>query len=115
MFKTVFWGIVVLMIVGKFSNTSSAEDSKAPKVIDGSQCMSSYDGSFRKLKEATEERLRDPDSFDHIETRISRGINGTTTAIMKYRARNGFGGYNVSYSSAEFNNIDCSTVKFTFE
>ena len=82
----------------------AAEKRKA-----GFHCLSSWDGSHRDLVRALKLTLRDPDSFEHIETKItpvnSKGEHGL---IMNYRARNGFGGMNVGSLLASVKNSDCS-------
>lgn len=53
--------------------------------------FSPWDGSHRALARLVKENLKDPDSYDHIETRY--GVDGDTLNIrMRYRARNSFGG-----------------------
>lgn len=48
--------------------------------------------------------LKDPDSYEHIETRYD-----ATKAIIKFRAKNGFGGYDVQYFT--FNtNANCDVL-----
>ena len=48
------------------------------------------------MKDAVKERLRNPDSFEHIETVILPiDVNRRHLVAMKYRAENGFGGMNV--------------------
>lgn len=82
----------------------------------GFHCLSSWDGSHRVVVKYVEERLRDPDSFEHIETRITPvNENGEHMLIMKYRAKNGFGGMSVGAAMATIENSDCSAVITTFE
>lgn len=75
----------------------------------GSHCLSGWDGSVPALKEAVKAQLRDPGSFEHIETVIApQGSDGRHEVMMKYRARNGFGGMTVEYAKASASNFDCS-------
>ena len=55
--------------------------------------------------------MREPDSFEHIETRITP-INekGKHTLTMRYRARNGFGGMTDGVAIATINNAGCSAM-----
>lgn len=77
----------------------------------GSQCLSSIDGSNRAMVEAVKERLRDPGSFQHMETRIAPADeDGLHLALMTYRAKNGFGGVNVSTATAKLSSATCSLV-----
>lgn len=64
----------------------------------GLHCLSDWDGSNRNaVLLMRTSYLRDPDSFEHIETVISPldESSGEHGAWMTYRARNGFGGMNV--------------------
>lgn len=75
----------------------------------GYHCLSGWDGSLPGLKEAVKAQLRDPDSFEHIETIIApKGSDDRHEVMMKYRARNGFGGMTVEYAKASASNFDCS-------
>lgn len=76
----------------------------------GFHCLSAWDGSHRGVKEYVENRLRDPDSFEHLETRITPVKNGKHTLFMTYRARNGFGGMNVEKVVAEIDSSTCGAT-----
>ncbi len=83
-----------------------AEQQKRQK---GFHCLSAWDGSHRELVRTLKNNLRDPDSFEHIETRISPvDDKGMHVLMMKYRARNGFGGMNIGSLAASVKNSDCS-------
>jgi len=74
----------------------------------GFHCLSAWNGSHRGVVNYLKDRLRDPDSFEHIETRITPvNTAGEHTLIMQYRARNGFGGMNVEYITATVQNDSC--------
>jgi hypothetical protein len=60
------------------------------------------------LVDEVQESLREPDSFEHIDTRIGPAENGSHVLAMRYRARNGFGGMNVSKVYATVRSDDCS-------
>ncbi|TPL01370.1 hypothetical protein FJ938_20845 [Mesorhizobium sp. B2-4-14] len=80
---------------------------------DGSQCFSGWDGSSRELVRLVTERLRDPDSFQHSTTKTSEpDKSGHRTVLMEYRAKNGFGGYNVGYATGSLNISDCTITDF---
>ncbi len=82
----------------------AAEKRKA-----GFHCLSAWDGSHRELVRALKLTLRDPDSFEHIETKITPvNDKGEHGLMMNYRARNGFGGMNVGSLLASVKNSDCS-------
>ena len=52
------------------------------------------DGRHRELTRLVKSALRDPNSFEHDHDRY-------VTIVMKYRARNGFGGMTVGYVHAQ--------------
>lgn len=75
----------------------------------GFHCLSGWDGSHRGVVTALKENLRNPDSFEHAETRLTPvNDKGSHLLIMKYRAENGFGGMNVESATAVVKNSDCS-------
>lgn len=77
----------------------------------GFHCLSGFDGSHPAVKRYVEKNMRDPDSFEHIETRISPvSKNGDHLLVMKYRAKNGFGGMNVSSATATIENKTCKAT-----
>ena len=93
-------------VVAAAEVTQAAEERR-----NGFHCLSSWDGSHRGVKNNSTDRLRDPDSFEHIETLIwPVNVNGEHALIMKYRARNGFGGMNAEYVKARVNNKTCSAT-----
>jgi uncharacterized protein (DUF1684 family) len=82
----------------------------------GFHCLSSWDGSHREFRNAVRDRMRDPDSFEHIETRVTPvDEDGMHTIIMQYRARNGFGGMNVGTALGQYRNAGCGFVILTVE
>lgn len=113
--------IAVLVLVGMCSSMGgptpaerAAEDTaanaeEADKKRRGFHCLSAWDGSHRELSDAVKRNLRDPRSYEHIETRITPADeNGNHVLMMQYRARNGFGGMNVGEVAATVKNSDCS-------
>lgn len=95
------------------SAAAAAERKAVPEVqvedrSDGFHCLSIWDGSHRELKAYTKERMRAPNSFEHIETRITP-INaaGTHRVVMEFRAQNGFGGMSTGQAIAAVDNVTC--------
>ncbi|MER9859140.1 MULTISPECIES: hypothetical protein [unclassified Mesorhizobium] len=82
--------------------------------VDGLQCFSGWDGSSGELVRMVTGRLRDPDSFQHSETKTSKpDKSGHPTVLMEYRAKNGFGGYTVGYATGSLNISDCTVTNFS--
>lgn len=61
--------------------------------------FSSWDGSHPALSRMIKENCRNPDSYEHIETRF-RDDGSSIFVITKYRAENGFGGMTIGNVSA---------------
>lgn len=77
----------------------TAEEQRAEKIRDQ---FSPWNGSHYELERIVKRALKDPDSYEHIETRFSdRGANGIYV-VMKYRAKNSFGGYVIEGVTATF-------------
>lgn len=76
----------------------------------GLHCLSTWDGSNRDTVDKLKEDLRNPSSFEHIETRILPNNNGKHLLMMKYRAENGFGGMNVESLVAEIDHETCKVL-----
>lgn len=79
----------------------------AEDIRNGFHCLSNWDGSHREFANNLKSQLRDPSSFEHIETRVTPEKDGEHTIIMKYRAKNGFGGMNVGTAIGTFSNFSC--------
>ena len=91
------------------AKAAAAEEAEEKRK--GFHCLSSWDGSHRQVVEAVKQRLRDPDSFEHVETMILPvNASGKHGLIMKYRARNGFGGLNVGQAAAIVDNKTCNAT-----
>lgn len=88
---------------------AAAEAKEAEERKSGFHCLSAWDGSHRGIVDALKDDLRDPDSFQHVETRITpTDAKGNHMLMMRYRARNGFGGMNIGRLAAVVKDSDCS-------
>ncbi len=83
---------------------------QAEKRRKGWHCLSAWDSSHSGVERYLKQRLRDPDSYEHVDTRITPVSNGEHTLIMRYRARNGFGGMTVGMVTARINNATCNAT-----
>lgn len=95
----------------KAQQLKAAEDKAA-----GTHCLSPWDGSNRSLKALVQNGARNPDSFQHIDTRIRPAVASDKTGrlehpvIMRFRAENGFGGMNVGVAVASVDNDTCEAT-----
>lgn len=75
----------------------------------GFNCLSPLDGHQIALILAVKQQLRDPASFEPIETKVGpMDATGKHAITMSYRARNGFGGMNVATAVAIMTNEGCA-------
>ena len=113
----VLLGVIAIMIwqsIGDGGEEDAAE-SDAAIVADAEQrqkgfhCLSKWDGSNRSTVQQLKSGLRNPDSFEHVETRITPldEKTGEHHLGMTYRAQNGFGGMNVETTYARVNSATC--------
>lgn len=102
-----------------YSGVSEMETAEAQEAIrqaneerrKGFHCLSAWDGSYAALERFVEERLGDPDSYEHIKTLVSPVSDiGTHNISMQFRARNGFGGMVIGTASAVITQDDCKIV-----
>lgn len=52
--------------------------------------FSSWDGSHINLKKSVKDNLKDPSSFEHVNTEYQVNNDNTLTVHMKYRGKNSF-------------------------
>ena len=124
---SIFQGCITLPIIGFLIygiNSCGRVKEKSPEQIKleaaatakdrfkGFHCLSQFDGSNTSLVGAVKRGLREPSSFEHIDTSISpadsEGLHHTT---MEYRARNGFGGMTVGIASGEVDKDTCTASR----
>jgi len=121
-------GLGILIVLGFIlyscvsGGSESPEDAAAKRLEErenkrkGFHCLSAWDGSHSEFKNAVKDRMRDPKSFEHVETRVTPVSDaGTHTIIMKYRAKNGFGGMNMGNAIGSYRNSDCKHTILSVE
>lgn len=88
----------------KYSDQYSAEE-----IRQGVHCINVWDGSHPQFKREVRRRMLDPESFEHIETRVTPvSERGMHKIYMDYRARNGLGGVGLGTASGIYSNSDCT-------
>ncbi|MCH2238780.1 MAG: hypothetical protein MK060_12925 [Blastomonas sp.] len=97
-------------------DNSRGKDHDALPKGDGSHCLSGWDGANRSLKELVRNATRNPDSFEHIDTKMRPAVaseeNGRLEhpVIMRFRSQNGFGGMNIGVAVASVDNETCEAT-----
>ena len=120
--------VIGLVVIGIFltvyvSCTSESDEEKVERLAkekedrtQGFHCLSSLNGSHRAFTDGVQKRLRDPDSFEHVETLVTPvDANGTHIINMSYRARNGFGGMTMGTAIGTYRNSDCQATITSIE
>lgn len=79
--------VVVCMVVG-----ASHEPTEQEKLEAG---FSPWDGSHIEFTDYIKSTLRDPASYEHIETRYGKKGADSVRIQTTFRAKNGFGGFNI--------------------
>lgn len=99
---------LALAAAAKQAEDAAKEARAAEDKRYGFHCLTGWDGSHRPFSNAVKAMMRDPESFEHIKTTVGpvddKGLNSIN---MQYRARNGFGGMNVSVAVGVFSNDTC--------
>lgn len=97
--------------------SAEREARNAENHYKGFHCLRLRDGSHRGFVRLVEDQLVDPDSFEHIETRVSPMIEvvgsdvfGTHAINMRFRAKNSFGGYVINTAFGRYQNEGCDPV-----
>ena len=87
---------------------STGSDFSDHEIKKGYHCLSAWDGSHAAFKREAKSKMRDPKSFEHVETRIGPvKESGKHIILMDYRAKNGFGGLNLSTATGTVDNSTC--------
>ena len=74
-----------------------------------SNCINEFYGRCTDLMLYTKDRLKDPESFEHISTSAYQKKK-YTIVTMKFRAKNSYGGYSISVIKAKMNE-DCEVIE----
>jgi hypothetical protein len=83
------------------SLTASVEQRQAEARKEAiKKAFSPWDGSHRAMTAEIKRRLKDPGSYEHINTKYIDNGN-TISVITTYRAKNSFGGYVVNIVAGE--------------
>ena len=110
----IVFGVVILTNAYLDDSTPESDQiaiaQKAEEKRNGFHCLSAWDGSNISLVRTAKNSMRDPKSFEHIETRIAPVSNGQHTAVMTYRGRNGFGGMVVEKAGVYISNSTCKVL-----
>jgi hypothetical protein len=109
--KTTNNGCLILFIIGllilgySYCKGRELRETQTP----AQRCLSAWDGSNSAMVSATKQKMNDPASFEHIETRyIDRGQE--IDLIMTFTGKNAFGG-TVKNTVTGTINTDCELIR----
>ena len=102
-------GIAGAIIVAVFflASTGDTESEREPKAQPSAReqrinrGFSIWNGSHRALTGQNKANLKDPSSFEHVETRYTDHGDDTLTVTTHYRAKNSFGALVVGHVTAK--------------
>ncbi|TXT39201.1 MAG: hypothetical protein FD135_2351 [Comamonadaceae bacterium] len=77
-----------------------AADKVAARKAAVKRLFSPWDGSVHVVEQGIKARLKDPDSYKHVETRASDSGVGDVTVVTQYRAKNSFNAVITSVATA---------------
>lgn len=83
--------IVVAIGVNSFLDSQTPKDKKQIRREYVESLFSAYDGSHAQLEKAIKSEMKNPDSYEHVETRF-RDDSTTIYVITTFRGTNSFGG-----------------------
>jgi len=90
-----------------------SEEEKSAKVAAGFHCLNYFSGAHPALEEAVKSRLRDPESYEHLSTKvIPVSENGRHRIVMEYRVKNGFGGKVIEQVTGSYSNNTCELLEW---
>jgi hypothetical protein len=115
-------GVVVIAVIAGTVFLSSREPAEpvasaaavptAEEAAFALSCLSAWDGSLPGLVKAVKDRLNDPESFAHDDTRVwTVQPDGRNRIVMDFRAANGFGGTMRYRAEGSFDNESCGEVQ----
>lgn len=86
----VFIAFMIFSVIGQEMNNREAKDIASKPLYESTEYVETL------AEKMIKERLKDPDSYEFIEmNEIQSSKEDEKLFIIKYRAKNGFGGYNV--------------------
>lgn len=88
------------LIVDAINSQRAAAEKVASRKNAVKLLFSPWDGSVHVVEEGIKARLKDPDSYKHVETRASDPGVGDVTVVTQYRAKNSFNAVITSVATA---------------
>ncbi|MBZ9610789.1 hypothetical protein [Rheinheimera maricola] len=116
-------GVVAIVLFGLYSCMKESPEEKQQKSVAaaknkraGFHCLSGWDGSHSNVVRQVKSLLRDPNSFEHVSTKLTPvDETGRHTLFMRYNAKNGFGGVTPGFATAIVVNANCEATLATNE
>ena len=105
--------LIVACVVSVMGGSESSDTDKAEEKRKGWHCLSAWDGNHDGLEDLVKSLLKDPESMETIQTRITPvDVNGNHRITMEFRSRNSFGGMVVNTATGSVDNDSCEATLF---
>ncbi|WYK06376.1 hypothetical protein DWF04_022270 [Cereibacter sphaeroides f. sp. denitrificans] len=92
-----------------------AEAKEAAERRFAPHCLNPQDGSHPEFVSAVKARLRNPDSFEHLETRVLEvDEEGRNIVVMAFWMRDRFGEKKMETALGSFSNKTCGSLDVQF-
>ena len=99
-----------------FTACGPSEEEKAEERRKGLHCLNAVGGANRDVLNTMKQELNDPDSFKHVETRITAvNANGEHHLTMKFRAKNSLGATVLTEAKAVVQHDTCEAEIYAIE
>lgn len=104
--------LLICLIVSQFSTGSVTPEKPAEKAAPpdpyGSCLLRGLRNQPLQFAELIKQRLRNPSSFEHVQTTPGLVTKGSFPVTMTYRATNGFGAVDTYQAEGEIRISDCA-------
>lgn len=107
--------ILVMIAVDIRPSPPQPAPIQEPKSVPAEARCKGYNGEARNLSGLVRKRLRNPASFEHVQTTYGPIDDGAMVATMTYRATNGFGAIDTYTAVGEVQIAGCKARVLTAE
>ena len=113
LWAVILGGVVIFGVVGNLKGSpkkpvpavaKAPEKPRDPR----NKCQSGPNGEIYAASARVRQQMRNPPSFEHVDSRWGEVQGGVFPVTMTYRATNGFGGVDTAVAKVEVRLFDCA-------